>query len=99
MDSPAPAGPQSTLQSVLPPPPSELDALSSIEVSQIQSEVATELFGFAPLTFTSRVVALANEVIYDVIDKIEVEAGKKWAASDSDETSQMVAKVQLPKKR
>lgn len=76
-------------------PPSELDKLSPTEVSQIQTEIATEMYGFAPLTFTSRVVDLANDVIYRVIDKIEVEVNTRWAEGEGvdEETKQSVAKV------
>lgn len=80
-------------------PASALDKLDPIELDQIRTEIATELFGFAPLTFTSRVVDLANEVIYDVIDKVEEEVSQHWISEnnkdekESKELESRVAKV------
>lgn len=68
-------------------PVSELDSLSATELSQVQTEIATELFGFSPSQFTSRIVDLANDVIYDVVDKVETEVLKRWAAEGSATTS------------
>jgi hypothetical protein len=98
MDSPERGTGASTSSTYdLPSPPSALDSLSSIQVSQIQTEIATELYGFAPLTFTSRVVDLANDVIYDVVDKIEEQVSKRWISTTQEEQDQerkdAVAKV------
>ena len=57
------------------------DITSEFERTQVQNELSSELFGFAPLSFTSRVVDSANEVIYDVVDKIEVEVMKRWGSA------------------
>ncbi|KAK9899983.1 hypothetical protein P389DRAFT_192277 [Cystobasidium minutum MCA 4210] len=69
-------------------PRSQLESLSELEVTQVQTDLSTELYGFSPITFTSRVVDVANEVIYDVIDKIEIECMSRWVdgVSDADET-------------
>lgn len=77
-------------------PRSQLESLSELEVTQVQTDLSTELYGFSPITFTSRVVDVANEVIYDVIDKIEIECMSRWVdgVSDADETrKQAVQKV------
>lgn len=63
-------------------PRSELDSLSELQVNQVQIDLSTELFGFAPTTFTARVVDIANEVIYDVIDKIELECMRRWVGDE-----------------
>lgn len=81
-------------------PRSELDSLSDAQVQQVQTDLSTELFGFAPTSFTARVVDVANEVIYDVIDKIEVECMRRWvgdeqAAPVDDARKQTVQKVRL----
>lgn len=79
-------------------PRSELESLSENQVTQVQTDLSTELFGFAPISFTSRVVDVANEVIYDVIDKIELECMRRWVGDEqeapADETrKQAVQKV------
>lgn len=63
-------------------PRSELDSLSELQVHQVQTDLSTELFGFAPTAFTARVVDVANEVIYDVIDKIEIECMQRWVGDE-----------------
>jgi hypothetical protein len=68
-------------------PASQLDALSEFEVSQVTTEIATELFGVAPAIFTSRFVNLANDLIYHVVDKVDVEVHKRWAAEGSATTT------------
>lgn len=65
-------------------PRSELDSLNDAQVQQVQTDLSTELFGFAPTSFTARVVDVANEVIYDVIDKIEVECMRRWVGEEQD---------------
>lgn len=81
-------------------PRSELESLSELEVTQVQTDLSTELFGFSPITFTSRVVDVANEVIYDVIDKIELECMRRWVgdeqgASADEARKQAVEKVRM----
>ena len=88
----------STDEDTLLLPRSELDSLSELQVHQVQTDLSTELFGFAPTAFTARVVDVANEVIYDVIDKIEIECMQRWVgaeqtASTDESRKQAVQKV------
>lgn len=65
-------------------PKSELDALSELEVDQLQTDLVTELFGFSRTSFIWRMTDVANEVIYDVIDKVELECKRRWIGDETD---------------
>lgn len=66
---------------------SELELLSATALSQVQTTLATELYGFSPMAFTSRIVDLANDVMYNVVDKVEVAALERWAGEGSATTT------------
>lgn len=62
-------------------------AVPKDELEQVQQTIAAELFGLPPTTFTGRIVDLANDVIYNVVDAVEVEALKRWANEDAATTN------------
>lgn len=91
MDSPA-AGPSGQCPDAQHRATTQLDALSAAEVTEVQNEIATELYGFPPLAFTSAVVDLANDVIYDVVDRCDAKVTERWAPTADQEDESVEAR-------
>lgn len=55
---------------------------SESEAKRKLHEFITEHYGFSPENFTSRAVDVANDVIYDTVDKVEAMVVHKFGESN-----------------